>query len=788
MKTSVIRCLLTAACIGTSSLCVAQSYLPEWKDSRMKVAPKADIRAYAFNLQDVRLLESPFYTAMQAEAKYLLQIEPDRLLSDFRTHAGLTAKAEKYGGWESSGLAGHSLGHYLSACALQYAATGDEAFRERVAYIVDELELCQQHRKTGYVGAIPDEDSMWMEVKAGNIRTRGFDLNGAWAPWYTVHKIMAGLLDAWLYCDNPKALAINEGIAGWAQDIIKDLDDDQLQRMLFCEYGGMSDALVNTYAITGNKKYLDLSYKFYDKRILDSLAAQIDILPGKHSNTQIPKVIGGIRRYQLNLDQKDADIAHFFWNTVTRDHSYVTGGNSNYEYFGAARQLSETLTDNTTETCNTYNMLKLTRHLFALQPEAQYMDYYERALYNHILASQHHETGMVCYFVPLRMGGTKHYSDPWHSFTCCVGTGMENHVKYGESIYSRGKDGSLYVNLFIPSELDWKEKGVRIRQESTLPDTKDIRIRVSAGKPAAFPIRIRQPRWAKTGVKLTINGQQQTVTPDAQGYLVIDRTWEQNDEIRLTLPVSLYTEAMPDNPSRQAVFYGPVLLAGVLGEKEPDPVSGVPVFVTGQPDVAAWIKRTGGPGLEFSSTAVGRPSDVKLVPFHDTQNQYYSVYWDVFTPAAWAEQQQVYEARKKAEKELEARTVDILRTGEMQPERDHAFTGEKTSTAEDHGRKWRIARPGGYFSFTMKVAPEGGNTLICTYWGMDNRGRNFDIQVDGQTIATEDLNKYKASKFYDISYKIPEKLTKGRSAVVIKFVPKPQHSAGPLYGSRIVRE
>lgn len=788
MKTTIIRCLLLAGGMGIYTVSAGQSYVPEWKDSRMKIAPEADIKAYAFNLRDVRLLESPFHTAMLAEAKYLLQIEPDRLLSDFRAHAGLTAKAEKYGGWESSGLAGHSLGHYLSACALQYAATGDKAFLDKVNYIVDELEVCQQHRKTGYVGAIPNEDSMWMEVKAGNIRTRGFDLNGAWAPWYTVHKIMAGLLDACLYTGNKKALTINEGIANWAGTIIKDLDDEQLQRMLFCEYGGMSDALVNTYALSGNKKYLDLSYKFYDKRILDSLAANIDILPGKHSNTQIPKVIGGIRRFELTRDKKDADIANFFWQTVTQNHSYVTGGNSNYEYFGPARKLNETLTDNTTETCNTYNMLKLTRHLFALQPEAHYMDYYERALYNHILASQHHETGMVCYFVPLRMGGTKHYSNPWHSFTCCVGTGMENHVKYGEGIYARGKDGSLYINLFIPSELNWKEKGVRIKQLTTLPATEDIRLTVTAQRPATFPIRIRQPRWAKDGVLLTVNGQQQAVTPDEQGYLVISRKWRQDDEIRLTLPVRLYSEAMPDNPSRQAIFFGPVLLAGVLGEKEPDPVSGVPVFVTDKQDVSAWVRRTSNTAPEFASTATGTPSDVQLVPFYDTKDQYYSVYWDVFTPAAWAAQQQVYEARKKEERELEARTIDILRTGEMQPERDHDFTGERTATEEDHGRKWRMARPGGFFSFNMKVSPDSKNTLICTYWGMDNRGRNFDIQVNGQTIATEDLNRYKASKFYDISYIIPEELTKGKQSVIIKFVPKPQNSAGPLYGSRMIRE
>lgn len=764
--------LLIAVLLLLSSITAfAQSLVPEWKDARIKMPLKANIRAYAFNLADVRLLEGPFLTAMQAEAKYLLQIEPDRLLSDFRAHAGLTPKGEKYGGWESSGLAGHSLGHYLSACAMQYAASGDPLFLQRVNYMVDELELCQRSRKTGYVGAIPNEDSMWAEVKAGNIRTRGFDLNGAWAPWYTVHKIMAGLLDANLYCGNKKALVINEGIANWAGTIIQNLNHEQLQKMLFCEYGGMSETLVNTWALTGNKKYLNLSYKFYDTRILDSLAAGIDILPGKHSNTQIPKVIGGIRRHELNLDKKDADIAHFFWNTVTKHHSYATGGNSNYEYFGPADKLSETLTDNTTETCNTYNMLKLTRHLFALKPDAAYMDYYEKALYNHILASQHHESGMVCYFVSLRMGGTKEYSNPWHSFTCCVGSGMENHVKYGESIYARGEDGSLYVNLFIPSTLDWKERGVQIKQETTLPDMK-----LTITGSGSFPIRIRKPHWVLKA-KILINGKEQVLSPDANGYLVLQQKWKNGDVIQLNFPQTLYTESMPDNPNRRAIFYGPTLLAGLLGDKEPDPVKGVPVFVTDQANPASWI----------DASFVTKETGIRMVPFHDTKNQYYSVYWDVFSPAAWAEQQKVYEAHKKEARELEDLTLDILRPGEMQPERDHDFTGEKLHTEEEHGKKWRMAAPGGFFSFNMKVQPEGGNTIICSYWGMDNRGRTFDIQVNGVTIATEDLNKYKASKFYDISYKIPEELTKGKTTVTIKFAPKPQNSAGPLYGVRMIK-
>ena len=783
------RKLVIQTLIGGSFLLItaakAQSYVPQWKDPKMKVKPVADIKAYAFDLKEVRLLESPFTTAMQADMQYLLKIEPDRLLADFRSHAGLQPKGQRYGGWESSGLAGHSLGHYLSACAMAYAATGNEEFRKRVGYMVNELDECQQARKTGYIGAIPKEDSLWAEVAKGHIRSRGFDLNGAWSPWYTVHKIMSGLLDAYLYTGNAKALKIDTGIADWAGHLLQHLNDSLMQQMLVTEYGGMNDALVNTYALTGNKKYLALSYRFHDRRILDSLALKKDILPGKHSNTQIPKVIGTARRYQLTGDAKDAAIADFFWNVVTKDHSYATGGNSNYEYLGAPRKLNDQLTDNTTETCNSYNMLKLTAELFAVHPAASLMDYYERALYNHILASQNHHTGMTTYFVPLRMGGRKEYSDEFNTFTCCVGTGMENHVKYAGNIYYRGKDGSLYVNLFIPSVLDWKEKGVRLKQETVIPAENKTTFTITTAKPASFSLRLRQPHWAKA-TQVKVNGQRQTVSADAEGYIVINRIWKNGDQIEYGIPSDFYTVAMPDNPARQALFYGPVLLAGLLGDKEPEP-SAIPVLVTADNDPNQWVKAVNNGALVFETTGVGVPRQVKLIPFNQTADEYYSVYWDVFTPQTWADQQKVYEAARKAQKELEDRTVDILRLGEMQPERDHNLTGEKTTTGDDHNRKWRIANEGGYFSFTMKVDPGAANTLLCTYWGMDNRGRTFDIVVDDTKIATEDLNRYKSSKFYDIPYAIPQELTRNKQSVTVRLLPKERNTAGPLYGCRVVK-
>ncbi|MEP6610796.1 MAG: beta-L-arabinofuranosidase domain-containing protein [Mucilaginibacter sp.] len=764
----------------------AQSYVPEWNDARIKVKPQVPIKAYSFDLKDVKLLSGPFKQAMEADAAYLLAIEPDRLLAAFRAHSGLQPKGKMYGGWESSGLAGHTLGHYLSALSLHYASTREPEFLKRVNYIVNQLNECQIARKTGYIGAIPKEDTIWAEVAKGDIRSHGFDLNGGWSPWYTVHKVMAGLLDAYLYCGNTQALQVCKGMANWTGETIKNLDDEKLQKMMLCEYGGMTEVLANLYAITGDKKYLALSYKFYDKRILDPLAKKEDILPGKHSNTQIPKVIASARRYELTGDANDKAIADFFWETVVNNHSYATGGNSNYEYLSEPRKLNDKLTENTTETCNTYNMLKLTRHLFATAPSAMLMDYYEKALYNHILASQNHETGMMCYFVPMRMGGKKEYSDKFDTFTCCVGSGMENHVKYNEGIYSRGADGSVYVNLFIPSVLNWADKGLRLKQESNLPANDHISFTVNVTKPQMLTIRIRKPHWAANPA-ISINGRQQPVKIDEHGYIAISRSWKNGDKITFTTPENLYTEALPDNANRRAIFYGPVLLAGILGDKEPDPTKGIPVFVTSETDPNKWLQMVDKNQLTFRTLNTAQPQDVNLIPFNRTKNEYYSVYWDVFTPDAWTVQQKAYDEQRKQQQELDARTTDILRVGEMQPERDHSFSGENLTTGEDHQKKWRSTENGGFVSFDMKVDANAENTLINTYWGMDNRGRVFDIMIDGTKITSVDLNKYKESRFYDESYAIPAELTKGKQKVTVKFVPKQGNSAGPVYGSRMVK-
>jgi uncharacterized protein len=411
-------------------------------------------RALPFEIKDVQLLDGPFKHATELNIQSLLNYEPDRLLSKFRTEAGLKPKAEAYSGWEAMTIAGHSLGHYLSACALMYQTTGDQRFLERVNYIVAELDTCQMADNTGYIGAFPNGKKILEdEVAKGNIRAQGFDLNGIWVPYYTQHKVMAGLIDAYDLCGNQKALEINRKFADWLYTIISPLNEEQIQKMLHCEHGGINESLAELYAKTGDEKYLGMSRIFHHKAILGPLAEGVDILPGKHANTQIPKLVGLARRYELTADSTDRKTAEFFWDRVVHHHSYVTGGHCNHEYFGPPDTLRNRLSNETTETCNVYNMLKLSEHLFEWEASPIVADFYERALFNHILSSQHPETGRVIYNLSLEMGGHKEYQDPeW--FTCCVGSGMENHSKYGKNIFYHNNE-ELYVSQFIGAELHW---------------------------------------------------------------------------------------------------------------------------------------------------------------------------------------------------------------------------------------------------------------------------------------------------------------------------------------------
>ena len=753
--------------------------------NRFPVAPVVPPKVEAFPLAAVRLLDGPFQHAQEMDAKYLLSLEPDRLLSWFRKEAGLTPKGAVYGGWESQGVAGHCLGHYLSACARMYQATGNQEFLDRVNYIVAELAECQQANGNGYVAAIPRGKELFAEVVRGDIRSAGFDLNGGWVPWYTLHKDLAGLLDAYRYCDNAQARTVFLRLANWVEATTRSLTDEQWQKMLGCEHGGMNEVMAEAYALTGDAKYLTLARKFYHRAILDPLAAQRDELAGKHANTQIPKVIGAARLYELTGDEKFATLSRFFWETVTHHHAYVIGGNSDGEHFGAPGKLNDRLGDNTCETCNTYNMLKLTTALFRREPRAEYADYYERAVWNHILASQNPDDGMVCYYVTLRPGGKKNFLSAFDSFACCTGTGMENHARYGENIYFHSTN-ALWVNQFIASELNWKDKGVTLRQQTGFPASNSVVFTLQCAQPARFALKLRYPAWAAgRPVSLALNGKSLPLVAATDGYLTLDREWHNGDRVSLLLPLFLHTEAMPDNPGRIAVLYGPIVLAGDLGPLDRE--ARVPVLVTDNRPVAEWVLPQAGKPLAFRTAGVGRTNDVELTPFYALHDRRYSVYWDRFTPREWETRQAAYRAEQQRLKELEARTVDRLAIGEMQPERDHHVQGDHTSAGEALGRKWRHATDGGWFSFELGVLPDAPTELVATYWGGETGQREFDILVAGQKIATQKLLRNQPDQFFDVTYPLPEALTRGRTNVTVRFQAHPDNWAGGLFGARILK-
>lgn len=746
-------------------------------------------RVKTFEISQVKLLEGPFKHAMELNRKTLLNYEPDRLLAKFRSEANLKPKAEHYHGWEDATIAGHSLGHYLSAISIMYAATGDARFLERVNYIVDQLDSVQLANKNGYIGAFPNgKKIMEEEVAKGNIRSQGFDLNGIWVPWYTIHKDMAGLRDAYELCGNQKALEIWKRLGDWTGLIIRDLNDDQMQLMMKCEQGGISEVLADLYADSGDRRYLYMSLKFHHKEVIDPLADGKDILPNRHCNTNIPKLIGQARIYELTSDTMARQAAEFFWDRVVHHHSYVTGGNGNNEYFGKPDTLSQRLGQGTTESCNVYNMLKLTGHLIEWNASAGAVDFYERALFNHILSSMNPVDGHVVYNLSLKMGGYKEFQDPY-DFTCCVGTGMENHVKYGENIYYHNND-ELLVAQFIASELYWPDKGLKMVQRTGFPAEQGTSLEFSCKEPVRMNVLIRYPYWAGKGITIKVNGKRIAVHTEPSSFVSIYRTWKEGDQIQVLLPFNLRLEAMPDDSSRVAVMYGPLVLAGDLGPVDDSASKStdyVPVLMTGSRNPADWLKPVEGKPNTFMMNAVGKPRDVELKPFYLTYDRRYSIFWDIFTEEAWNRKQEEYRAEQAEKALIESLTVDFVQPGEMQPERDHNFKGEKTTPGEFQERKNRESR-GGWFSFDMKVIPDESAVLLVEYWGGFPGNKTFNIFADETLLATENISNIKDGFWVDKKYNIPSEVTAKKKKVTIRFQAFYGHMAGPVFGIRTLKK
>ena len=555
--------------------------------------------------------------------------------------------------------------------------------------------------------------------------------------------------------------------------------------MLACEHGGINETFADLYAITGNQRYLELAEKFYHKFVLDPLSRCEDKLTGLHANTQIPKVIGSARIYELTGEEKFKTIADFFWTTVVGHYSYVNGGNSADEYFGKPDHLAARMHD-TTETCNTYNMLKLTRHLFTWNPQASYMDYYERALFNHILAHQHPQKGgRLVYKGFLDMPARKGFSDPTDSFWCCVGTGMENHTKYADSIYSYNKN-NLYVNLFIASELTWRDKGVVVTQKTDLPTGGNIMLSFSCQRPVELNLKIRKPDWAEA-VAVLLNGKEQAVSIDLDGYLSLNRTYKEDDTVELRMPLKLHASTLPDMSNRTAFLYGPTLLAVPLEEIQVPPMlvsEDMDSLLQSFQPVAPLEFQVKNKAFQVVESGV-QPCDLKLIPLFSIAEQPYTVYMDVFTPAQWRQKEAAYIAEQQRIQKLAAASVDVLYPGQMQPERDHNLASERSNIGDFQNRKWRDAY-NGWFEFDMKVKPQEPMDLVCTYWGSERGRRMFDILVDGEKIATQELNENKPNAFFDATYSIPFELTKNKEKIRVRFQAHPDNYAGGLFEARTV--
>jgi len=752
--------------------------VPAPGDFTIETRDRVSLAAQPFPLAEVRLLDGPFKHALELDRDYLLSLDPDRLLHTFRLNAGLPSTAKPYGGWEEpkGELRGHFTGHYLSACALMYAATGDERVREKGRAVVAGLAACQAALGSGYLSAFPE-----------TFIDRVEHLRPVWAPYYTLHKIFAGLLDMHSLAGDPQALEVAAKFGDWVIARNAKLTDAQLQAMLGNEHGGMNEALANLYALTGQEKYLAASRRFNHHVVIDPALRREDRLTGLHANTQFPKFIGLSRQYELTGDEALRTGATFFWNTVVHERSYVIGGNSDGEHFSPKEKLSTAFGPSTTETCNTYNMLKLTRHLFCWEPRVEYADYYERALYNHILASENPDDGMTCYYVPLRTGSHKTYSERERSFWCCTGTGVENHAKYGDSIYFHSGASTLYVNLFLASTLDWRERGLKVTQTTDFPTAGRTKLEFDCANPVELELKLRRPAWAGAGFEVVLNGQRVETTAAPGNWVAIRREWRRGDTVALTLPMLPHIEGFADNPDRFAFLNGPIVLSAAV-----DPHRPFPAVVAARDAVPAGLRAAGRPNTFVGSAGLfrtpGGGAEVTLEPFYALHGgRSYQVYFDRFTPDQWTKREADYAAGMARERELAALTVDALIPDREQSERDHQQRGEHTAAGDLGDRKWRHATEGGWFSWNLKTIPDAPQELWVTYWGSDGGNRRFDILVDGVKVATQQLEQNKPGEFFDVVYPLPTLAVAGKSQVTVRFQTIGDSWAGGVFGVRVMK-
>jgi DUF1680 family protein len=759
------------------------------------------MECHPFSIRHVRLTRGPFHERQKIHRSYLRSVEADRLLAPFLLQAGLEPRAPRYGGWESRDIGGHSLGHYLSAISFMQAATGDADLRERVHYIVAELAMCQQANGDGY--ALPVDKAAFEGVRAGKIDASPFALNGVWVPFYTLHKLLAGLRDAHRLVESRTAVRIARDVADWLDGVLSPLTSEQIQEMLRTEHGGMNEVLADLSADTGESRYLDMAARyFHHAAVLTPLLRGEDRLDGLHGNTQIPKIVGLAREAELGSDPAYRVASEFFWDRVVNHRSYATGGHGESEHFFPPGQFAQRLTPNTCETCNTYNLLKLTGHLFRHEPDAARMDFVERAMINHLLVNIGRAPGEFGYFLGLGSVGVKVFSTPFDAWWCCVGTGMENPSRYGEQLYSHGGE-TLWVNLYAGSRVEWAEKGVTVEQETLFPDEDTVRISMNCQRPVRFTLKLRHPSWCEAP-EISLNGKRLEISSQPSSYLVIDREWGNGDLLVVRLPMTLRVEPLPHSAEKISAFmFGPTLLAAIVPDEEGVSNPSKRRFsehldARGKTDsfpphvvAASWGEALRGMRpmgfASFRSDGVMRPADLDFVPFYQIYEEQYAVYFPLLTAAEWADRESDIRAARKRQRQIEAGTLDSVAPGYQQPEVEHGMSGEQSEIEDFADRKCRLARDGGWFSYNLKCDPIESLSLVITYWGGVWHKRVFDVLLDGRPIATEELLTNRPGEFFDQVYALPEALTAGKLQVTIRFQSRPGDIAGGVFGISLMK-
>lgn len=765
-----------------------------------------------FPLGDITLLDGPLKHARDLNVQVLLKYDCDRMLAPYRKEAGLQPRKPSYPNWD--GLDGHVGGHYLSALAIN-AATGNEECRKRMEYMISELQLVLDANNQrpeawchNYIGGVPNSAKMWTAFSKGDFGS----YFGTWAPFYNIHKMYAGLRDAWLYCGNEQAKNLFLKFCDWAVDITRDLNDEQMEKMLGNEHGGMNEVLADAYAITGEQKYLDCARRFSHRMLLVPLENGKDCLDNMHANTQIPKVIGYQRIAELAHDVQYHNASEYFWEIVTRQRSLALGGNSRREHFPTKENCIDYINDiDGPESCNTYNMLKLTEDLNRVKPDGMYGDFYETAMFNHILSAQHPQHGGYVYFTSARPRHYRNYSAPNEAMWCCVGTGMEDHGKYGQFVWTHDKgvkaeDDALYVNLFVASELNWKDRKMVIRQQTAFPYAETSVVEVAKGK-GTFILKVRKPSWCEN---FTVKGVGfDADSYEENGFVCMKRKWKKGDQVKISMPMHAYIKPMINVPQYVAIMYGPILLGMKTGTEDMRGLiaddsrfgqyaGGKKLALDEAPillpkhldDIAKNLKPVPGKPLHFKlATHMENTIDGELQPFFEIHDSRYMMYWLALGENDYKAYMQKLADEEKARQALEARTVDKVNPGEQQPETDHRMETDDSNKGNTEGIFFRDAKDGHYFSYLMQTKGETNLSLQLKFWGQDEwRTSEFDIYVNDKLLCSvNNSHRWRTTQFKTVDYAIPSEFVKGKKEIRVKFVAHKGKQVGQIYGVRLVK-